>query len=284
MPLDDAPTATRDPGAPAVPGYRLTRRLGRGASATVWRAEPASGGRPVAVKVVRAGPQAERELAVLTGVRHPHVLALLEVVVLDDEQVALVVPLLDGGTLGGLVAARGPLRAGEVVTCLAPLAAAVGELHAQGVQHGDLAPGNVLLDASGRPFLADLGTVRVTGEPRDEVYGTPGFVDPVVLTGGAPTPASDVHGLGALAWFALTGAPPPGVPSREPLAGLVAPHVPAALVDLVEQAVHPDPHRRPTPHELARGLHEAAVAVPVWRSGRAPGDGGLTQRVDGAVR
>lgn len=270
--------------APTVPGYLLTGVLGRGASATVWRAHPVSGGDPVAVKVMRSGPLAERELAVLTGVRHPHVVPLREVVALGDEQVAVVVTLLDGGTLGQLVAARGRLHPGEVVTCLAPLALAVADLHAQGVQHGDLAPGNVLFDRSGKPYLTDLGTVRVTGEPRDDVYGTAGFVDPVVLTGGAPSPASDVHGLGALAWFALTGAAPPGVPSREPLAQLVGADVPAAMVALVEAAVDPDADRRPSPSALARGLHESAVAVPVWRRRLAPtDDGGLTHRVDRLV-
>lgn len=270
--------------APTVPGYRLTDVLGRGASATVWRAEPIRGGDQIAIKVVRAGPLAERELAVLAAVRHPHVATLHEVVALDDGRLALVIDLLDGGTLAQVVAARGRLQPGEVVTCLAPLAQALSDLHARGVQHGDLAPGNVLLDRAGRPVLADLGTVRVTGESRVESYGTPGYVDPVVLTGGSASPASDVHGLGALAWFALTGAPPPGVPSRGPLAGLVAPHVPTALVDLVEAAVDPDRARRPSADEFARRLHEAAVAVPIWRRGLAPADGGLTHRVDAAVR
>ncbi len=268
MDSGDEPSAARTAGAPSVPGYRLTDLLGRGASATVWR----------------AGPLAERELAVLTGVRHPHVVTLREVVPLDDGRLALVMALLDGGTLAQVVAARGRLQPGEVVTCLAPLAEALSDLHAAGIQHGDLAPGNVLLDRTGRPVLADLGTVRVTGEPRPEVYGTPGYVDPVVLTGGAASPASDVHGLGALAWFALTGAPPPGVPSRRPLADLVAPQVPKALVELIEAAVDPDPARRPSADDVARGLHEAAIAVPIWRRGLAPADGGLTHRVDAAVR
>ncbi len=267
---------------PQVPGYRLTTVLGRGAGGAVWAGEPCGGGAEVAVKVVAAGPRAERELAVLSAIRHPHVVALREVLVLDDGRLALVVAKLDGGTLAQVVAARGRLRAGEVVTCLAPLAQTIADLHAQGVQHGDLAPGNVLFDRTGRPLLADLGTVRVTGEPRHEVYGTPGFVDPVILTGGLPGPASDVYGLGALAWFALAGAPPPAVPLRTTLTDVV-PSAPPDIVAAIEAAVDPDPAQRPHPAELASRLRAAAVAEPVWRTGLAPADGGLTRRLRSAA-
>ncbi len=265
---------------PDVPGYVLDTLLGAGAHAVVWRATAADEpGRPaVAVKIVRPGPDADRELAVLRAVAHPHVLGLHDAVALDDGRLALVTDLLDGGTLADVVAARGRLRPGEVVTVLVPLARALAALHAQGVQHGDLAPGNVLFDRDGRPALADLGTTRLTGEPRLEVYGTPGYVDPAVLTGTAPGPPSDVYGLAALGWLALTGSPPPSPPCRRPLAELVA-GVPEALVAAVEAAVDPRPARRPAPLELARALHAAAPAQPVWRPGRAPAEGGLTHRV-----
>lgn len=269
---------------PYVPGYDRLEPLGRGATSVVWRArrDPRADGGPagaqVAIKVVTAGPDAERELAVLSGLRHPHLLELHEVVALDGERLAIVTDLLEGGTLASVVAARGRLRPGEVVTVLVPLAQALGALHASGVLHGDLAPGNVLFTLAGRPVLSDLGTTRITGEPRDEVFGTAGYVDPVVLTGGAPTAASDVYGLGALGWLALTGSPPPSPVHRPPLREL-APSAPQALVAAIEEAVDPDPSARPEPVEWARALHAAAPAAPVWRSGAAPSDGGLTCRV-----
>ncbi|HEX3002957.1 MAG TPA: serine/threonine-protein kinase, partial [Angustibacter sp.] len=278
MALDDPLTP------PAVPGYDLLEPLGRGATSVVWRARadprtgPAAGGVDVAVKIVDAGPDAERELAVLSGVRHPHLLELREVVALDGERLAIVTDLLEGGTLASVVAARGRLRPGEVVTVLVPLAQALGALHATAVLHGDLAPGNVLFTAAGRPALTDLGTTRITGEARQEVYGTAGFVDPEVLIGGEPTAASDVYGLGALGWLALTGAPPPSPVHRPPLREL-APRAPQALVDAIESAVDPDPAGRPAALDWARTLHAATPAEPVWHSGAAPSDGGLTGRV-----
>ena len=274
----DARTWTTAGPAPIVPGYLIGARLGVGSSGSVWRATPAGGGPQVAVKVLRTGPDADRELAVLRAVAHPHVVRLHHSVVLDDGRVALVLDLVDGGTLGSVMAQRGQLSSGEVVTVMAPLAQALADLHADGVQHGDLAPGNVLFDRSGRPVLTDLGTTRLTGEPRDEVFGTAGYVDPVVLAGAAPGPASDVYGLGALAWLALTGAPPETAALRVPLVDL-APAAGAALIEAVEAAVDPDPARRPDPAALASALRAACEPVAVWLPGAGPESGGLTHRI-----
>ncbi len=281
---------TTGEGRPHVPGYHLTEVLGSGAGGQVWRARQAGPGPSagdgdaepvpddVAVKIVRSGELAERELAVLRGVRHAHVVGLREGVLLADGSLALVLDLVEGGTLAQLVAARGHLRPGEVVTVVAPLAGALAELHAVGIEHGDLAPGNVLFDRAGRPMLGDLGTVRITGAAREEQFGTPGYVDPVVVAGGRPGPASDVYGLGALAWFALTGRTPPGALLREPLADVV-PGLPDELVAVLEEALDPDPSRRPAPDALARRVFDAAPAEPVWLMGLAPVDGGLTHRI-----
>lgn len=264
--------------APSVPGYDLGEVLGSGASSTVWRARPTGGGSEVAVKLVRAGEGAEREVTVLRALRHEHVVPLRDCVTTPDGSLALVLDVVEGGTLAQLVAARGHLRPGEVVTVVAPLAATLADLHERGIQHGDLAPGNVLFDREGKPLLGDLGTVRITGEVREEAFGTPGYVDPAVVAGGAPGPSSDVYGLGALAWFALTGRTPPVALLREPLATVVA-GLPDGLVAAVEEALDPDPARRPDPAALARRVFDAVPAEPVWLVGRAPADGGLTHRI-----
>jgi hypothetical protein len=266
-----------------VPGYEVLALLGAGGSGQVWRAR-GDGTRlqapshDVALKVVPGGEEAERELAVLRELRHEHVVSLLDSVALPEGRIALALRLVEGGTLAQLVAARGHLRAGEVVTVVAPLASTVAQLHAKGIQHGDLAPGNVLFDDEGRPLLGDLGTVRITGAAREEQFGTPGYVDPVVVAGGAGGPASDVYGLGALAWFALTGRTPPSALTRVPL-GDVVPGLPAGLVEAVDEALDPDPLRRPDPASLARRIYDAAAPEPVWLVGLAPADGGLTHRI-----
>ena len=154
---------------PLVPGYTLEARLGRGGSGEVWRAVPRRGGAPVAVKVLVAGdPERQaREAALLGGLDHPHLVRLLEVVHQPQRggapRVALVLELLAGGSLAALLARRGRLRPGEVVTAIAPVAAALAHAHDNGVVHGDLSPGNIVFTAEGRPVLTDLGVARVLG-------------------------------------------------------------------------------------------------------------------------
>ena len=126
-----------------------------------------------------------------------HVVAVEACVPLPDGRVAVVMPHLLGGALDALVRARGHLSPGEVVTVLAPVASALGRLHDLGVVHGDVSPGNVLLDLDGRPLLADLGLGHVVGDVSPGVWGTDGYVAPEVLLGADPGPASDVYALGA---------------------------------------------------------------------------------------
>src|SRR3954465_12971307 len=205
--------ATPDSSPPVVPGYTLEARLGRGGSGEGWRAVPRRGGSPVAVKVLVAGdPERQaREAAAPGAPRHPPLVRLLEVVHQPQRggapRVALVLELLAGGSLAALLARRGRLRPGEVVTTIAPVAAALAHAHGNGVVHGDLSPGNIVFTAEGRPVLTDLGVARVLGEAA-AAEAPPAYVAPTVARGGGPGPASDVFGIAAAAFHALTGIAP----------------------------------------------------------------------------
>ncbi|MCW2574545.1 MAG: Serine/threonine protein kinase [Modestobacter sp.] len=274
MPVPSAPSA-----APVVPGYVLEELLGRGGSGQVWRARPRGGGTPVAVKVlVRGDPERqEREAALLGELDHPHLVRLHEVVRHEvrggPAEVALVLDLLAGGSLAALLARRGRLRPGEVVTTVAPVAAALAHAHDRGVVHGDLSPGNVVFTAEGRPVLTDLGTARLVGDTaRAEV--TPAYVDPVVARGGAPGPASDVFGVAAAAFHALTGiapwnaADPRGTltvaaAGELPDLALLAPEAPEELVRVVRRGLSPEPHQRGSAAAFALDLRHACRPEPV---------------------
>src|ERR671926_261864 len=88
-----------------------------------------------------------REAALLGALDPPHLVRLHEVVHQPRRggppRVALVLDLLAGGSLAAVLDRRGRLRPGEVVTALAPVAAALAHAHDRGVVHGDLSPGNV---------------------------------------------------------------------------------------------------------------------------------------------
>ncbi|MDT0214792.1 serine/threonine-protein kinase [Rothia sp. ARF10] len=274
-----------DASAPAVPGYAVTGLLGRGGSGAVWAATSETGAE-VAVKVVPvADPDASLvELAVLSRISDPHLVRLHEALALPTGEVALVLDLLSGGTVGSLVRTRGHLSPGELVTVLSPVASTLARLHSAGVVHGDLSPDNVLLDHDGRPFVADLGVAALVGGRPDDVWGTEGFIAPEVLAGQLPSAAADVHALGALAWFCLTGGPPGPAGMRGRL-GDHAPGVPDAVVTAVEGALRTSAADRPDADELALALFESAPARPLDLAD----DGGddvalLTRRIRAAAR
>ncbi len=264
---DDLPPD--EPVPPVVPGYALGTRLGTGGSAVVWAGTRDRDGTPVAVKVVTvgAGEQADaavRELGVLARVDVEGLVRFHEAVSLpgQDRRVALVLDHVGGGSLQGVLAARGTLSVGESVTVLAPVAKALAGLHAAGVVHGDVTPGNVLLERTGRPLLADLGVARFVGEAPGEAVGTEGFVAPEVVDGGAVTPAADVYAAGALAWWCVTGQVPGPASWRAPLESL-APGLPEAWCETTTQALASDPAARPSAAQLALAWFDAAPCEPL---------------------
>lgn len=267
-----------------LPGYGVERLIGFGSTGEVWRAHELATGDVVALKRLRVGAPAladraaaerlQREAALLAAIRHPHVLRL-RAVLPTAEGMVLVLDYAAGGTLADLLRGRHRLPAGEVVTTAGPVAEALAAAHRQGVVHGDVTPGNVLYTDDGRPLLADLGVGRLIGEVGRPVDGTAGFVDPRVLGGADPSAASDVYGLAAVCFRALTGElampRPSAVRGRRsaavPLRQL-APDAPDALVMAIEAALARAPRARPDAAGFAARLAAAAPAAPVQLTGR----------------
>lgn len=240
-----------------VAGYDVGPLLGVGSTGEVWQGRCRTTGRAVALKRLRdvsdpaARERLRREAGLLAGIRAAHVIRLHTVVVSGDDLV-LVLDLAAAGSLAALVAARGALGEGEVVTLGVPLARALAEVHGLGAVHGDVTPANVLFTADGRPVLSDLGVARLVGAA-EPLHATAGFADPALHDG----PAGDVHGLAATCLAALTGcAPYDGSGRRRDVAK-------GPLADVLYGALHPDPPRRPTAGELASALYDAAPARPV---------------------
>lgn len=292
-----------------VPGYDVAELIGFGTSGEVWLARERTTGEPVALKRLRpvpgARPDAEaaervaREAALLSALHHPHLLRLRAVLPSTTTSAAttstattstattrasaaggaagpglvLVLDHAAGGSLASLLAVRGTITPGEVVTVAAPVAEALAHVHSRGLVHGDVTPANVLLTADGRPLLADLGVARLLGEPLDVLEGTPGYTDPAVLAGAVPTPAADVFGLAATALTALCGPVPvagDAAGAAEPAWDLdrlrgVAPAAPPALLEVLAAALAPRPDERPGAAELAVALHDACPPEPVRR-------------------
>ncbi len=154
-----------------VGGYRLVRKLGEGDRAEVHlgHAGPGKPGdteRTAAIKIFRSATSADSigiEIEALARSSSRHLLSLVDLAIAPDGHPSLVLPRLGAGSLARLVETRSAIEAGEVVTAIAPIAAAVAELHRVGVAHGRIRSSTVLIDPSGAPVLAGFGNARLIG-------------------------------------------------------------------------------------------------------------------------
>ena len=265
--------------------------IGVGGSAQVWRGRRISTGAPVALKVFAPDglAAARREAALAAAVNHPHVVTVLDVVA-DSNRVALITELADGGNLAGLLDRRRMLGAGETLTVLLPLAAALATAHERQIVHGDLSAANVIFDKAGRPLLADLGAGRAAVELSIPVATTACDAAPELARGGPPTAASDMFSLGSLALACLTGRHAwPADDLRDVMIQAAAGQwpdladdaAPAALVAIVRTLLQHDPERRPGAASVVMDLRGVGRPEPISfpgplspREPTAPSDSG----------
>jgi predicted Ser/Thr protein kinase len=247
--------------------YRLMERLGEGGMGVVYLAADEQQ-RRVAVKALRpaiaADPNARRRLAreveTMRRVRSPFVAEVLDADVTSDPPY-IVTRYVSGRTLEDVVSQDGPLAGAHLARLASGLALALSAVHAAGVVHRDLKPGNVMI-ANGEPVVIDFGIAQVPDSTRltqtGMFMGTPGYLAPEVIEGKPSGPASDVHSWGATVAFAATGRPPFGTGAFETIFYRIIngqPDLngfPAPLVTLVGQALSRDPARRPDTAELCR--------------------------------
>ena len=247
--------------------YRLLERLGEGGMGVVYLATDPNQ-RKVAVKALRpviaADPNARRRLAreveTMRRVRSPFVAEVLDADVTSDPPY-IVTRYVSGRTLEEIVTQGGPLNGPQLARLASGLALALAAVHAAGVVHRDLKPGNVMI-TNGEPVVIDFGIAHVPDSTRltqtGMFMGTPGYLAPEVIEGKPSGPASDVHSWGATVAFAATGRPPFGTGAFETIFYRIIngqPDLdgfPAPLLSIVGQALSRDPARRPDTAELCR--------------------------------
>jgi hypothetical protein len=282
-----------------VGGYTIRSLLGRGAMGAVYEAVD-GGGHAVALKILHAHLDADpvgrqrlrREVLALQRLRHPAVAQVLDAE-LDGPEAFVVTDLYEGPTLEREIDEGGPLDAVDLYELADQLAGALEAVHLAGVVHRDLKPSNVLITPNG-PVLIDFGIAQALEEPRGAltspgfVIGTPGYLAPELLDGGAPTPESDWWSWAALLAFAATGRSPFGVRptdqvlrrSREGRADLVG--LPARTARALAGALQPDPETRWGPTEVARALRrdaDDASHAAILAGDPLAGDDEATQRI-----
>jgi hypothetical protein len=259
------------PALESLPGkigpYRLLEKIGEGGMGVVYLARDAES-HPVAVKVlgpaVTGDPNARRrlfrEVETMRRVRSPYVAEILDADV-GGPAPYIVTRYVPGQTLDDIVRDYGPLRGPALDLLAAGLASALAAIHAAGVVHRDLKPGNVML-VNGHPVVIDFGIAHIADAntrltQTGMVMGTPGYLAPEVIEGQPSSGASDVHSWGATVAFAATGRQPYGSGTYQTVFFRVLQGkaeldgIPASLLPLVSAALSVDPRSRPSARQLA---------------------------------
>lgn len=256
-------------GAPIVGGTLLAERwrviglIGRGGSSEVFRVLDLKTGDQVALKrLSRASDDAKalarlrHERLVTDGIDHPNVLRVYEFSV-DAGVAMLSMELLEGQDLRAKVPGRAAVN--EVLRWLTHAAAGLGQLHKRGWIHGDVKTANLFLTRAGVLKLTDFG-LSTQGSGSDRLMpgaftGTPEFMAPEQISGrGTLSPATDIYGLGSVAYRLLAGRMPyPQTDMARLLAAkvgedarpLVRADLPQAFAELVARMLARDPNDRP---------------------------------------
>lgn len=254
-----APLSDRD--------YVLVKHIGSGGMGKVYAARCKSPDRPVAIKMLRKQwlrhPAAvERfisEAQTIERLRHPRIVPVHGLGRTRGGGYFIVMDLMDEGDLATVLAA-GPAAVADAARWACQAAEALTYAHQSGVLHCDVKPSNLLLDRRRDVALTDFGLARSIAAARhpEEISGTLGYMAPEQfgLGAGLVGPATDVYGLGATLYTALTGRTPfagsslievvkqhvgRGLPvaPRE-----LRPEIPADLDTICLRCLTPDPHER----------------------------------------
>jgi serine/threonine-protein kinase len=261
--------------------YRILRKIGEGGMGQVYLAEHIPLGRHEALKILKPAVAADERLAsrlrrearAVNRLSHPNIVAVYDFGRLPDGRFYLSMEHIEGTNLRVLLRRAGALPVTGVLGILAQLADALAHAHAQGVLHRDLKPENLILSAPAEGPLRrqaadvlkvlDFGIAKIVApdyaeslvlSKEGEIFGTPWYMAPELVDGGAASPRSDLYAIGCIAFELLVGAPPfdgnvaqvlhahltkvPEAPS------VLHPRIPAALDDIVVRCLEKDPDRR----------------------------------------
>lgn len=242
---------------------QVFERIGHGAFGDVHRAWDPRLDREVALKLLRSdvldddgpGSAVIEEGRLLARVRHPNVVTIYGAEP-NDGRIGLWMEFVKGRTLEEALQSGRTFTAAEVTRLGVDLCAAVAAVHAAGLVHRDIKAQNVMLEDGGRLVLMDFGAGHEAGDSTGKATaGTPLYLAPEVLSGGAATRRSDVYSIGVVLFRLLTGSYPV---FGGDLAGLRRAHatgdgadarleragIPVRLRRVLGRAIDPDPDRR----------------------------------------
>ncbi|MFE5790393.1 protein kinase domain-containing protein [Rhodococcus erythropolis] len=275
-------------------GFEDVVEIGRGGFGTVYRCLQTELNRTAAVKVLTAELNEEnrarflreqRAMGTLCG--HPNIVNVLQIGTTVSDRPYIVMQYHSKGSLDARIRLAGPLSLEQALRFGVEISGALETGHRRGILHRDVKPANILLTDYGDTALADFGIARIPHSfetTNGEITASPAFAAPEVLTGDPPTPSTDVYGLGATLFSALTGRAPFERRSGEQVVAQFVRMTTQLATDLredgipddvsraIEHAMSPNPQDRPSAAEFGdelraiqrhRGLHIDEMALHV---------------------
>ncbi|HJT33345.1 MAG TPA: serine/threonine-protein kinase, partial [Pirellulales bacterium] len=299
-------------------GFRLLRRIGRGAMAEVYLADQESLGRQVAVKVLKsqlAGDESyvrrfHNEARAAASLVHANIVQIYEVGGADGIHY-IAQEYVAGKNLQEAMTRSGPPGLPQALDILRQVASALAKASAAGIVHRDIKPENIMLARTGEVKVADFGLARMTGGDGSlnvtrvgMTMGTPLYMSPEQIEGRPLDPRSDIYSLGVTCYQMLAGAVPfagetalsvamQHVRSQPARLEQLRPDVPPALCRIVHRMLAKDPADR---YATARDILVELQGAGLLGSGDGPvrledslpadvaRDRAATERLESAMR
>jgi serine/threonine-protein kinase len=247
--------------------YRVEGVLGEGGVGTVYEASLEGHDGRLALKVLKPNFATDseyrrrflHEARAATTIDHPHVVRVLDAGEVDGRPF-LAMPFVSGVALDKMLRMEGVLSVRQVVMLAQEVGSALDALHAAGLIHRDVKPGNVILDGNGHASLTDFGFAKgseyETLTAAGQVVGTLLYMAPERLRGERAVPASDIYSLGCTLYECATGERPfDGVDQMQIFLGHLEeeppnpcwcrPQLPEAFGQALCMALAKDPAERP---------------------------------------
>jgi serine/threonine protein kinase len=216
-------------GSERVGKYEVERRLGKGATARVYRASHPDLGRTVAIKMLSHALSFDPgftsrfldEARTIAGLAHPNIVQIYDAEA-SFGTYFLVMEYVEGSDADELLREAGRLDAARAASILSQMAEALRYAHSHGVIHRDVKPANCMIGTDGEVKLMDFGMAKrmeqsAPGTPSMVVDGTPNYLSPEAAMGQPIDGRADIYSLGVMAFELLVGERPFGSDSLRTL-------------------------------------------------------------------